>query len=159
MVSWASFALEQISLRLLNLLTGGSYHELGIIPHGYDRHPLTHQACLTTMYQINYPSPSSATLKTSRQAAIADYHQPNRLLSVQTGLRRVFQQILTAHPHERSVDYADLPARTWCATHKRTPFVANAPGESRDLHQARVIPFSELQQVPTQRTLKTEVPN
>lgn len=42
MVSWASFALELISLRILNLLTEGSYHELGIIPCGYDRHPLTH---------------------------------------------------------------------------------------------------------------------
>lgn len=29
-----------------------------------------------------------------RQLAIADYHQPNRLLSMQTGQRRVFQQIL-----------------------------------------------------------------
>lgn len=99
MVSWASFALEQISLRILNLLTGGSYHELGIIPRGYNRHPLTHQACLTTTYQINYPSPSPATLKMSRQVAIAGYHQPNRLLSMQTGLRRVFQQILLLLTH------------------------------------------------------------
>lgn len=44
MVSWASFLLEQICLRrVLNLLTEGSYHELGIILRGYDRHPLTQQ--------------------------------------------------------------------------------------------------------------------